>query len=291
MSPTHSLLALLVVFIWGTNFVVIKLGLVDFPPFLFATLRFFFSFVPWLFFVRHPPVSWIIIASTGILMGAGQFGLLFWAMQSDISPGMASLVVQAQVFFTIIMAMFFCSERPKIMQMVALLIATAGYIIVGFYSARNVQESVSFLGLVTVLFAAFIWSCVNLLVRFVGPISAFGLMVWSSAYSVPVLLSISLLLEGPELILKSLDQASWIAWASVFWQALGNTLFGFGIWNWLLARYPVSVVAPNALLVPVFGLLSSVLLLREPLPIWKLTATGLVLIGLVFNIYSARKNN
>ncbi len=291
MSFAHTVLALLVVFIWGTNFVVIKLGLMDFPPFLFATLRFTFSFFPWLFFVRHPSISWIVTAIIGILMGVGQFGLLFWAMQSAISPGMASLVVQAQVIFTIFMAMIFYSERPGSMQKIALSIAITGYVTVGWYSIGNSQESVSLFGLCIVLLVAFIWSCVNLLIRSVGCVSAFGLMVWSSAYSIPILLIISFIFEGSDLIFKSLNQASWIAWTSVFWQALGNTLFGFGIWNWLLARYPVSVVTPTALLVPVFGIISSVFFLNESLPIWKLIAIGLVLFGLVFNIYSATANN
>src|ERR1700682_3969429 len=94
MSPFHIALAVLVMAIWGTNFVVIKIGLRDFPPFLFALLRFFFSALPFAFFVRRPQVEWRWLVLYGVFLGAGQFGLLFYAMREDISPGLASLVVQ-----------------------------------------------------------------------------------------------------------------------------------------------------------------------------------------------------
>ena len=81
MPLSHLLLGLSVVVVWGTNFVVIKWGLGDFPPFLFAALRFIFSALPWVFFVRRPAVSWKRLAAAGIFTGVGQFDLLFWAMQ------------------------------------------------------------------------------------------------------------------------------------------------------------------------------------------------------------------
>src|SRR3546814_5045203 len=104
MPLSHLLLALTVVFIWGTNFVVIKWGLAEFPAFLFATLRFLLSALPWVFVFRRPAVPWSAMACAGLLLGVGQFGLLYWAMRQDISPGLASLVVQSQVFFTILMS-------------------------------------------------------------------------------------------------------------------------------------------------------------------------------------------
>src|SRR5690606_5595907 len=102
---SHLLLALAIVAVWGTNFVVIRWGLDGLPPFLFATLRFAFSALPWLLFVPRPKVGWRPLAAFGVLLGVGQFGLLFLAMRGSISPGMASLVVQMQVFFTIGLAL------------------------------------------------------------------------------------------------------------------------------------------------------------------------------------------
>jgi O-acetylserine/cysteine efflux transporter len=73
-------------------------------------------------------------------------------------------------------------------------------------------------------------------------------------------------------------------WAAVLWQTIGNTLFGFAMWSWLLARYPVATIAPTALLVPVFGMGAAALWIGEPLQGWKLAAAGLVMAGLAINL-------
>jgi O-acetylserine/cysteine efflux transporter len=110
-------------FIWGTNFVFIKYGLEELPPFLFATLRFLLVAIPLIFFFPKPKVSWGLIAAYGVFIGFGQFGLLFFAMQSNISPGLASLVIQMQVFFSILLAIFFFKEAVARLQWLALVIA------------------------------------------------------------------------------------------------------------------------------------------------------------------------
>jgi O-acetylserine/cysteine efflux transporter len=79
------------------------------------------------------------------------------------------------------------------------------------------------------------------------------------------------------------------AWSAAVWQAVGNTLFGYGAWSWLLARHPASHVAPTALLVPIFGMGTSALVLAEPLPLWKLAAAALVIGGLALNIIASRR--
>jgi O-acetylserine/cysteine efflux transporter len=71
---------------------------------------------------------------------------------------------------------------------------------------------------------------------------------------------------------------------AVAWQAVGNTLFGYGVWAWLLSRHAAASIAPMALLVPVFGMGASSVWLGEPLPGWKLVAAALVLVGLGVNL-------
>ena len=109
-------------------------------------------------------------------------------------------------------------------------------------------------------------------------------MVWASVFSAPALLMLAFLTEGWPAIRQSVVQADVSAWAAVLWQSLGNTIFGYSAWGWLLARHPTATVAPLALLVPVFGMGASAILLGEPLTAWKLTAAGLVLAGLALNI-------
>ncbi|MBS4037360.1 MAG: EamA family transporter [Hydrogenophaga sp.] len=280
MPLTHLLLALSVVAVWGTNFVVIRWGLDGLPPFLFATLRFALSALPWLLFVPRPTAPWSRMAAFGVLLGVGQFGLLFLAIDGRIAPGLSSLVVQTQVFFTIGLSMWLLRERVRPWQIAGLLLAVGGLSIIG----SHLDASVTAAGVGLVLGAAFFWACANLVVKSLGPVNMLHFMVWSSAFAVPPLLLISLAVEGPQAIGQALQQAGPGVWASVLWQALGNTLFGYGVWNWLLARHPAATVTPMALLVPVFGMGASALALGEGLPGWKLLACGLVLAGLAVSV-------
>ena len=239
-------------------------------------------------FIRRPEVAWWRLAAFGVLLGCGQFGLLFQAMRSDISPGLASLVVQAQVFFTIALSLLFSGERVRLMQVLAALLALAGMGWIGWHGLQGSAE-VHLLGLALVLAAALCWAAANLVARGAGRVDALGFMVWSSLFAVPPLALISATLEGVAPVWLAVQHASGLAWAAVIWQALGNTLFGYGSWNWLLARHPAATVTPMALLVPVFGFGSSALLLGEPLPGWKLAAAGLVMAGLGLNFVATRR--
>jgi O-acetylserine/cysteine efflux transporter len=285
MPFSHLLLALAVVFIWGTNFVVIKWGLAEFPPFLFASLRFLMCVVPWIFFIPRPQVSWGKLAAFGVLLGAGQFGLLFLAMQRDVTPGLASLIIQTQVFITIGMVMLMHGERVRLAQVLAMSLAIGGIAIIGWHAVGG-GASVTPLGLVLVLCAAASWSGANVVVRSAGRVNPLAFIVWASPFALPPLFALEFLVHGGEAIAASLQAATWAGWAAVAWQAVGNTLFGYAAWNWLLARHPAATVTPSALLVPVFGMSASAWLLGEPLQGWKLLAAALVVGGLALNLYA-----
>ena len=285
MPFSHLLLALAVVFVWGTNFVVIKWGLAEFPPFLFAALRFAMCVLPWIFFIRRPQVPWSKLAAFGVLLGAGQFGLLFLAMQHDVTPGLASLIVQTQVFFTIGLVMLLHGERVRLAQVLAMSLAIAGIAVIGWH-AMNDGAAITPLGLVLMLGAAASWSGANVVVRSAGKVNPLAFIVWASPFSLLPLLVLALLVHGGPAIVASLQASTWAGWAAAVWQAVGNTLFGYAAWNWLLARHPAATVTPSALLVPVFGMTSSAWLLGEPLQGWKLAAAALVIAGLALNLYA-----
>lgn len=289
MPFLHLLLALSVVFIWGTNFVVIKWGLAEFPPFLLATLRFVMCVVPWTFFIARPRVAWSQLALFGVLLGAGQFGLLFYAMRSDITPGLASLVIQSQVFFTIALSVLLKGERVSPAQLAGMALAVAGVALIGWQSLHAGAASVTLAGLGIVLTAACCWAVANMVVRRAGKVDPLAFIVWSSPFALPPLVLLSMVFDGTPAIVHALNHASLLGWAVVLWQALGNTLFGFAAWNWLQARHPAATVTPTALLVPVFGMSSSALLLAEPLPAWKLVAAALVIAGLGLNVYASSR--
>lgn len=280
LPPLHLQLALAVMAVWGSNFVVIKYALADLPPLTLALLRFALAFFPLALVLPRPAVSWANLAGYGLLIGAGQFGLLFTAMRADITPGLASLVVQSQAFFTIGLAVWLNGERPAGVQLAALLLASAGIAVIAF----NTDGSATPLGLALVLLAALSWAGGNMVSRAAGPVNMLAYVVWSSLFALPPLLGMALVLEGWPRIAGGLARADGATWAAVLWQAVGNTMFGYGAWGWLLARHEAGSVAPLALLVPVFGLSSSALLLGEPLQTWKLAAFALVMAGLALGI-------
>lgn len=276
----HILLALAVVVVWGTNFVVIRVGLNELPPLLFATLRFCFALLPAAFFIRRPQVSWGSLAAYGVLIGFGQFGILYIAMNGFISPGLASLVVQSQVFFTIALAMAFSGERVRPFQIVALLLATIGIGVI----VHHGDSSATPLGLLLVLFAAASWGAGNHVAKASGVTNMLAFVVWASLFSIPPLFIGALVMDGWPAIAAAVAQAGPKAWAAVLWQSVGNTLFGYVAWGWLLARHPAAVITPMAMLVPIFGMGASALLLGEGLPMWKIGAAALVIGGLALNV-------
>ena len=282
LPVSHLLLALAIVAVWGTNFVVIKISLESFPPFLFAALRFVFAFLPAVFFLPRPKVSWINLCVYGLAVGVGQFGILYFAIDGNISPGLASLVVQTQVFFTIGFAMLFAKEQLKLYQAVAVAIAMTGLGII----AVHTDATTTFLGLALVVFAGFSWGVANTASRRAGAINMLSYVVWASAFAIPPLLLISWIFEGGwGSMYVSLNSAPTGAWLGVLWQSWGNTLFGYGAWAWLLSKHPAAAVAPAPLLVPIFGMGSAAFFLSEPLPLWKILAAGIVILGLMVNLF------
>jgi len=272
----------LVAFIWGTNFVIIRYGLDELQPFTLAALRFGFVAVPLVFILPRPKTSWVNLASYGLLIGCGQFGLLFWAMQANISPGLASLIIQMQVFFTILLAVAMFAETIRLGQILALGVCFIGLILI----VVNIDAQTTLTGVVVVLIAAASWAGGNLVVKRVGSVDILAFLAWSSLFSVPPLAALAWYWEGSDAVVHSIMNTSWRGWAVVLWQSIGNTLIGYGLWNFLLARYSSAVVTPWALLVPVFGMSASALVLSEPMPWWKLLAAALICAGLVLNMLS-----
>lgn len=279
LSPPHFLLALAIMAVWGTNFVVIRFGLNHLPPLLFAALRFSIAFLPAALFIRKPDVPLARLASYGLLIGAGQFGLLFIAMKSDLSPGLASLILQSQAFFTVGLAILLTGERLRPHQWFAVALAASGMVLIGSMGGGDATP----LGLALGLLAALCWAGGNLVARSTPGVNMLAYVVWSSVFAVPPLFLLSFLIEGPAAISAGLASADAATWAAVIWQSVGNSMFGYAAFGWLLARYPAASVAPMSLLVPVFGMGASALLLGESLPGWKFAAAALVIGGLVVN--------
>ena len=280
LTPAHLLLAVAVMAVWGSNFVVIKVALAHLPPLTLAALRFTAVFLPAALFLKRPQASWANLAAYGILIGAGQFGALFIALRADVTPGLASLIMQTQVFFTIGLSMWLTGERLQGVQVVALVLAVAGLGVI----LSHTDGSITPLGLGLLLVAALGWSGGNMVSRAAGKVDMLSYVVWSSLFAVPPLFALAFVFEGATAMASGIRNADVMTWVAVVWQAVGNAMFGYGVWGWMLARYPATTVAPLALLVPVFGMTASAILLGEPMQDWKLLAAVLVMSGLALGI-------
>ena len=285
MSIFHQGVALLVTFIWGTNFVVIRYGLDELAPFTFAALRFALVAFPLVFIFPRPNISWLNLASYGFFIGFGQFGLLYWVMQENITPGLASLLLQMQVFFTVLLALLLMGEKVMLRQLLALGLSFAGLAVIFLYTDGQTTR----LGIAVALVAAASWACGNIIVKKAGAVDILAFIVWSSVFSIPPLVLMAWYFDSVDGIVQDIRHASLMTWVAVLWQSIGNTLIGYGLWNLLLNRYSAAIVTPWALLVPVFGMSASAVLLGEPVLWWKLLAMALIFAGLALNTLDARR--
>jgi O-acetylserine/cysteine efflux transporter len=250
MSLKHSLFAVGVMLVWGANFVVIDEGLDGVPPLLFLAMRFALVALPLVFFVPRPAASWQAVVAVGTFMSLGQFSLLYVSLDLGMPAGLASLVLQAQVIFTIVIAAAVLREVPTRRQVVGASIGTAGLVLVTV--AHGATAPV--LPVVVILGAAASWATGNVVARRAGVQSGFSMVVWS-ALVVPVpALVLSLAVDGSDEVSRAITHLSGVSLASTAYTAVLSSLVGYGVWNSLLARYPASAVVPFVLLVPVVGI-------------------------------------
>lgn len=284
MSPRDLILALLVVTVWGLSFIAIRWGVDEVAPLLMTALRYTFAALPAVFFVRRPNVPWRVLIAYGLAIGVGQFGLLFVAVKLGMPPGLGSLVVQLQVFFTIGLAVLFLGERPKPVQWLGALVAFAGIGVIGIERL----EGAALIPLLMTVLAAFFWGAGNTVTKRAGKIDMLGFVVWSSLVPPLPLLALSLLLEGPGAIPAAMQHITWLGGGSLLFMAWCATLFGYGTWSMLLAKYPAGVVAPFALLVPISGIGAAALLLGETITWLEIAGSLLVFGGLLLNVFGPR---
>ncbi|MGO4589523.1 EamA family transporter [Paenarthrobacter sp. 2TAF44] len=279
MNLRHSALAVLVAVLWGVNFVAIDLGLHangrDVPPLLFVAFRFLLVVFPFILFIRKPDVSWKAIIGVGLFMSAGQFGLLYLGMALGMPAGLASLVLQAQVLFTILLAAKFLGERPSRRQMAGVVLGIAGLGVVAL--GRSAVAPV--LPLMIVLAAALSWAVGNVVARHSKAASGLGLVVWSGAVVPLPLAGLSLVVDCPDTVWATITNLQMPTILSAIYTAVFASLIGYGIWNRLLSLYPSSDVVPFTLLVPVVGMTAAWLVLNEIPTVAEIMGGLILLLG------------
>ncbi len=289
MNRRDLILALLVVTVWGANFTVIKLGLDGVPPMLLVALRYTLATIPAIFFVKRPKTGWLYVVAYGLAVGVGQFACLFYAMKIGMPASMASVVLQSQAFFTLILAAVFLKEAVRGSQMVGLIVAGIGLYFIG---GNLGNQGLSFIppgAFFLTLLGAVFWGFSNIIVRYATRQSAtkgekldmLSLVVWSSLVPPIPMLLLALMMDTPEVLMSAVSHLNAVSVFAIFYLAFGATLFGFYTWSVLLSKYPAGKVAPLSLLVPVTGLITAQVVLGEKLTHSQWLGVMIILVGLV----------
>lgn len=284
MKLVHALLAITVMAIWGLNLVVAKTSMEIIPPFLLCFFRFFLLSTPAILFVKRPKVPFKLLVGYGLFMFLLQYGFLFFGLFAGVSPGVASILSQSQVFFSILLGVICFKEKVLFGQILGGLLGFSGIAVI----LLNLGGNITFFGCMLVLAAALAWALGNIVSKQIGKVSIVSLVIWASFLAWPPFLLISFFAEGTSTILDVFHQISWQLVGSVLYISFVSTLVAFSIWSYLIHHNPVGKVAPFTLLLPVFGILASVLLLGEPLQLWKIIAALLVIGGLGINVLAPK---
>ena len=284
MTLKDTCLALVIIIVWGLNFVVISVGLQGIPPLLMGGLRFLLVAVIGCWFVARPqvPLKWFI--AYALSLSFAQFAFLFLAMSLGMPAGLASLVLQSQVLFTLVFAFWALKEPIKVSQLVAITVAGAGLALIG---VTNGDSEMTTIGFSLTVLAASCWAIGNLITRTISKLgykADVSLVIWSALFSCIPFFILSFLLEGPALIFSALRSISVVSILSLLYLALVATILGYSLWSHLLSRYPAGQVAPLTLGVPVIGLASASIVLDEQLTSIQLIGIGIVMLGLMINM-------
>lgn len=285
LSRGDLLRALAVVVIWGLNFVVMKIGLQGIGPMLLGALRFAAAALPFLLFVRFPKLPWRYVVAYGLAQGLGQFGFLFLGLQMGMTAGMASVVMQTQAFFTLLLAVPVLGERARWSQGLGLLVALGGLVLIATAHGEGPGQ-MTLAGFVLTLSAAFMWAVSNLVARLASRVAdydPFPFIVWSSVFPIVPFMALALWMDGPSVVWAQVAGLSLSAVLAVLFLAWLATLLAYTLWTQLLQRHPAGRVTPFSLLVPVVGLWAAWMFFDEVPLFQQWLGTGAVLMGLVVN--------
>jgi O-acetylserine/cysteine efflux transporter len=285
MTPRHTLMALLVVVIWGLNFLAIDFGLEGVPPLLFLAMRFTLVAIPAIFFVKRPDIPWRQVLLIGGFLSLGQFALLYIALSLGMPPGLASLLHQSQVVLTVIVSVILLRERPSRRQLIGIVIGMSGLAVV----VIGHGQTAPWLPVVILLTGSLSWAIGNVLSRRAKAASSVSLVIWSGLVVPIPAFVLSLVFDGPPVVFDALTHLSWQAIASTVYTAGLASLVGYGIWNHLLARYPTSAVVPFSLLIPIIGILAAWVIVDEQPTVSELVGGAVMLIGLAIAVVVVRR--
>lgn len=272
MKPIDLALILSVTVFWGVNFPIAKLGLAELPPLVLLALRFAIVAAVLLPFGRRPRGQMPAIVAISFVLGTLHFGIMFIGIDG-VDASVAAVVSQLHVPFAAILAALFLKDPIRWRRILGLALAFGGVALI----AGEPKSSSALGGIGLLVLGTFFWAISNVQVKKLGDVDPLGVTAWSSLFAVPQLIVLSALFERGQI--EALGNATWIGWGSAVFMALFVSAYGYGVWYRLLGRYPVSLVSPFSLLVPISGILSGVLMLGETVTVWSLIGAALTVAG------------
>lgn len=275
MPPIAILSAILVAVCWGANFSAAHLAMQEFPPLLTVLLRFVGISVllaPWALRRPWPRLRDALMIS--LLLVTIQFGLLFMALSMGLSITSTIIATQLGVPFSCVLAAILFKDYLGPWRSGGLALAFVGVIVV----AGTPNAASHGLAFLLAIAAALTWSCANLYMKRAAKISTIPFLFWTSLFAVPPLFALSLLMEHPTLAL--LTAAHTHTWVAIAYSLVFSSMIGYGLWNYLISHYPVSMVVPYSLLVPVAGIAVGALMFDdEPVGLRSLIGGALTILG------------
>ncbi|MFM2484638.1 EamA family transporter [Celerinatantimonas yamalensis] len=277
MQRRHQLLTLLVMVIWGFNFSAIKLAVTGINPLLMTALRFSFATLPLLVFIPRPAVSWRYLLGYGFSFGVGVWGMASWAMSMALDPGLTSMIEQLSVVFTTLAGLWLFRETLSRYQWLGITMAIVGVIVL----VGLPDHPPALLGCLLLLISTLSWAVASCLVKRAAPANVFAFSLWGMAMAPLPLIGLTWLIFGGAPFVSLVTHPPLNSLLAVLFQAYPTTLFGYWVWNHMLVRYPLSVVSPLMLLVPIFGVLGGVWFYHEPFGCSAALGGALMLCGVV----------
>jgi O-acetylserine/cysteine efflux transporter len=285
-SSKDYLAALVVIVIWGSNFVVMKYGLQSYTPFQLGAMRYVFAAFPLIFFIARPALPFKFVVAYGLFQGVGQFGFVFTALHVGMTAALASVLMQTQVFFTALVGWLVLQEKLSRQQIAGLMLAGVAIMCFAlhFTEATTTAAAVTVLGFVLALCGASMWAASNIVARKAQEanpdFSAFQFVVWTSIIPIMPFALLSYVFDAPATHAQWLS-ASWVSITAAVYLGLLGSILSYTLWTGLLKRHAANRVAPFSLGVPVIGLAAGLWLLGEQVSRWQWAGAALVIVALL----------
>jgi O-acetylserine/cysteine efflux transporter len=232
--------------------------------------------LPWVFFVERPRVAFRWLAAYGLIFGVAMWALINLGIAWGVPPGTASLLIQFSAFFTLGWGVVFFGERLGRLQCLGTLLAAAG--LMGIVLSRPGDASTA--GLALVIGSALAWSIGNVVIKVSKVREIFAFVVWASLFPPIPLMLLTWLLHGTAPFTALASQLNAMTLFSLAFQVYAATHFSYWGWNLLLREYPMSRVAPLSLLIPVFGIFSSMAIFGQYPSLFDWLSISLVLLAI-----------